>query len=135
MADLTPTEQAASDVLASHISAKYASGELTDAARLVVAAVRPPIAEEAALELGRDALRDGLTAFLNRLVGPENTARLLAPVAAAALRDLEQQIVVWRERISKREGSREYRDGLHDGLTDARELVRAAAELEQETRS
>lgn len=34
------------------------------------------IREETAIELGRDLLRDGLVPFLDRLVGPENTARV-----------------------------------------------------------
>jgi hypothetical protein len=36
--------------------------------------------DEAALDLGRDLLRDGLDVFLTRLVGPENAARVLADV-------------------------------------------------------
>jgi hypothetical protein len=54
-------------------------------ARDVVEAVRGPIAEETALQLGRDALKDGLVVFLDRLVGPESTARLLAEVRADVL--------------------------------------------------
>lgn len=34
--------------------------------------------DEVALDLGRDLLRDGLDAFLVRLVGAENAARVLA---------------------------------------------------------
>ncbi|WP_228916818.1 hypothetical protein [Streptomyces sp. DH20] len=57
----------------------------------VSAAVAPPgdravlrerIAEETALSLGRDLLREGLGAFLLRLVGPENARRVLAEAAA-----------------------------------------------------
>lgn len=44
--------------------------------------------EETALELGRDLLRDGLDAFLLRLVGPDNAARLLGELSERA--ELEQ---------------------------------------------
>ncbi|MEV5163882.1 hypothetical protein AB0K66_04540 [Streptomyces werraensis] len=48
------------------------------------AALRERIAEETALSLGRDLLREGLGAFLLRLVGPENARRVLAEAAAVA---------------------------------------------------
>lgn len=49
-----------------------------DRARAVVAAVRPLLAAETALELGRDCLQNGLVSFLTRLVGEANADRLLS---------------------------------------------------------
>lgn len=52
------------------------------------------VLDKIALELGRDALQDGLAVFLDRLVGPQNAARLLAPIRAEALRDVAANLAV-----------------------------------------
>ena len=51
-------------------------------ARAIVAKLRPTLAAETALELGRDCLQNGLVSFLTRLVGEANAERLLAAVQA-----------------------------------------------------
>ncbi|MFJ4828432.1 hypothetical protein ACIP79_00600 [Streptomyces sp. NPDC088747] len=55
--------------------AKAKAGQMLDAYR-----------DEVALDLGRDLLRDGLDAFLRRLIGPANAARIAAESRAAGLR-------------------------------------------------
>src|SRR5688500_3626379 len=87
---LTEAEQAAAVALAAHHNAHSTMGGLAVAAfageaRAVVAAVRPPIADEVALQLGRDCLRDGVGPFLTRLVGREQASRLIGAIAAETL--------------------------------------------------
>jgi hypothetical protein len=45
--------------------------------------------DEVALEIGRDALRDGLVPTVTRLVGEENAAKLLANYRDAIAREVE----------------------------------------------
>lgn len=47
--------------------------------------------DEVALEIGRDALRDGLVPTLTRLVGEANAAKLLADFREVVARDLVEQ--------------------------------------------
>lgn len=118
---LTAAEKAAYAVLIREVSR---CGIHPDVARTVAAAVRPPIADEVALELGREVLRDGLTSFLHRLVGPENTARLLAPIATETLRAAADRFVAQHPWNGTR-----YRPE-HVAI----DLRQYAAELEQEAR-
>lgn len=90
--DLTAAEQAAAEALAPSIGDEYSPYEIADTARAVVAAVRGPLAEETSLQLGRDCLRDGLEPFLQRLIGPENTARMLAVHSAQVLDEHQSEL-------------------------------------------
>lgn len=115
---LTPAERAAWEVL------PYSAHSGPWDAREVVAKVRPLIAGEVALELGREVLRDGLVPFLDRLVGPENATRLLAPIATETLSAAADRFVAqhpWN-------GTRYRPEHV------AADLRQYAAELEQEAR-
>lgn len=62
---------------------------------------RATVRAEAALDLGRDLLRDGLDAFLHRLVGPQHAARIISEAAArsraAALHHVADAVLADRE--------------------------------------
>ncbi|HEY5990658.1 MAG TPA: hypothetical protein VIV12_30330, partial [Streptosporangiaceae bacterium] len=47
--------------------------------------------DEVALEIGRDALRDGLVPTLNRLVGEANATKLMADLRNAVAHELAEQ--------------------------------------------
>jgi hypothetical protein len=53
----------------------------------VIEAVTPVIADETALQIGRDLLEDGIEAVLHRLVGEKHAAFVLNLVRAEAVED------------------------------------------------
>jgi hypothetical protein len=93
-APLSPAELAAAEALARHFNENYSDGierhgaaNWTPEARAVVAAVHQTIADETALQLGRDLLDDGLESFLHRLIGEKHALFVLNLVRAEAIED------------------------------------------------
>jgi hypothetical protein len=84
---LTEAERAAAEWFLADFESEYDSRgmsaeEFAPEARDIVAKLRPLLAAETALELGRDCLQNGLMSFLTRLVGEANSERLLAAIQA-----------------------------------------------------
>ena len=72
--------------------------------------------DEVALEIGRDALRDGLAPTLTRLVGEANATKLMAGLRDAVARELAEQI---RQDATSRwasNGKGVYAVGVEDAL-------------------
>lgn len=87
--------------------------------------------EQAALDLGRDLLRDGLDAFLLRLVGPDNAARILAELkqAQAAIERVRAQATAQRARGAS--GSTDHKIGLYDAAVAILAALDGPTETEQ----
>lgn len=58
--------------------------------------------DEVALEIGRDALRDGLVTTLTRLVGEVNTTKLLADHRGAVAHELAEKQRAWANSEPRR---------------------------------